>query len=122
MTFEKAVSVEPMPPLVEISEVLATRDWKITDHTTERIRAKRVQRPPSYTVGDGVMWYLEFVTRDDSGEVSATIPAMVRSGYAEKRVLGLIATILDATGCEYETGEPLEVDVLAQLRAETGRE
>jgi len=111
-----------MPPLVEISEVLVTQGWKITDHTTERIRAKRVQRPRSYTVGDGVMWYLEFVSRDGSGEVSVTIPAMVQSGYATKRVLGSIATILDTTECEYKTSEPLELDVLAQLQAETGRE
>jgi hypothetical protein len=120
MTLEIYIGSDRLPPLVEISETLIEREWKIEYNDTTQIRAKKINKPPEYTVGDGVTWYVIFNRPGPGGKITVSIPAMIESGYARKRVLDTVAEILDATNHEYVTDESLEYDVLADLREGIG--
>ena len=101
--------------LTEWAQVLVDRGWKIIQHRSSTIKAKRHMGQSEYPSKNTTVWYITLEETEEDMLVEITVPAFANSQFSRVRLYEEFSELAEGVG-EFETEEDLEIDILRQVR------
>jgi hypothetical protein len=103
------------PHLAQWVQVLVDRGWKLIEHGSDCIKAKKHLGQSEYPAKNTTVWQITLEEKQKEVKTEIEVPAFAECAFSRMRMYEEFVEVADEAG-EYETEEDLEIDILEQVR------